>query len=148
MMLVPSKRNHSLLDIMTDPFDTLFDVAAAMPKPTQLLMKTDIKETDKAYTLAIDLPGYQKDDIQIELKEGHLTISASRQSTTEEKDEDGTFLRKERFSGKSSRSFYVGDEVVEDDIKAKFENGVLSIDLPKKKEQPKVEEKKVISIDG
>lgn len=148
MMLVPSKRNHPLLSMMTDPFDAFVDLAASMPKPTQLLMKTDIKETEKAYNLDIDLPGYKKDDINVELKEGYLTVSASRQSATEEKDEDGTFIRKERFSGKSSRTFYVGDDVMEDNIKAKFDNGVLAIELPKKEEQPKAEEKKVISIDG
>ena len=85
---------------------------------------------------------------QAELKDGYLTITAQTQSESEDKDEEGTYVRKERFSGKCSRTFYVGDDIEEDDIKAKFEDGVLKIAVPKKQEQPKLEEKKTISIEG
>ncbi len=110
-------------------------------------MKTDVKETDKAYELDIDLPGFDKENVQIELNDGYLTINASTNEEKEDKDENGTFLRKERFVGSCRRSFYVGDDVSEDDITAKFENGILSINVPKK-ELPKPEDRKrLISID-
>ena len=112
------------------------------------LMKTDVRETESSYELDIDLPGFKKDDVQAELKDGYLTITAQTQSESEDKDEEGTYVRKERFSGKCSRTFYVGDDIEEDDIKAKFEDGVLKIAVPKKQEQPKLEEKKTISIEG
>ena len=110
-------------------------------------MKTDVKETDKAYELDIDLPGFDKENVQIELNDGYLTINASTNKEKEDKDENGTFLRKERFVGSCRRSFYVGDDVSEDDITAKFENGILNINVPKK-ELPKPEDRKrLISID-
>ena len=146
-MLVPSRRNRSLFEVMTDPFDFLGDVQSAMPKPAASLMKTDIKENPTGYELAIDLPGAKKEDVKVELKDGYLTISASKESENEEKAGDGTFIRKERFSGKSSRAFYVGEEIAEEGIKAKCENGVLKIDVPKKEAQPKIEEKKTITIE-
>ena len=137
---------------MTDPFDAFFNAASApmqaMQKMSPTLMRTDIKETDGGYELTIDLPGFKKDDVQAELKDGYLTINAQTQGESEDKDEQGTYVRKERFSGKCSRTFYVGDDVEEDDIKAKFEDGVLKIAVPKKQEQPKLEEKKTIAIEG
>lgn len=152
-MMVPMRRNRNLLsELMTDPFDAFFDAASApmqaMQKMSPSLMRTDIKETDTGFDLTIDLPGFKKDDVQAELKDGYLTITAQTKSESEDKDEKGTYVRKERFSGKCSRTFYVGDDVNEDDIKAKFEDGVLCIDIPKKQEQPKVEEKKTIAIEG
>ena len=105
------------------------------------------KRQDKAYELDIDLPGFDKENVQIELNDGYLTINASTNEEKEDKDENGTFLRKERFVGSCRRSFYVGDDVSEDDISAKFENGILSINVPKK-ELPKPEDRKrLISID-
>ena len=152
-MMVPMRRNRNLLsELMTDPFDAFFNAASApmqaMQKMSPTLMHTDIKETDGGYELTIDLPGFKKDDVQAELKDGYLTINAQTQSESEDKDEEGTYVRKERFSGKCSRTFYVGDDVEEDDIKAKFEDGVLKIAVPKKQEQPKLEEKKTIAIEG
>ena len=149
-MMVPMRRNRNFFnDLMTDPFDALFDAATApVQKMTPTLMRTDIKETDAGFELTIDLPGFKKDDVQAELKDGYLTIAAQTQSETEDKDEKGTYVRKERFSGKCSRTFYVGDDIEEDDIKAKFEDGTLKIDVPKKQEQPKLEEKKTIAIEG
>ena len=149
-MMVPMRRNRNFLsDLMTDPFDALFDPATApVQKMTPTLMRTDIKETDGGYELVIDMPGFKKDDVQAELKDGYLTITAQTKTESEDKDEKGTYVRKERFSGKCSRTFYVGDDIEEDDIKAKFEDGTLKIDVPKKQEQPKLEEKKTISIEG
>ena len=112
-------------------------------------MKTDVKETDNSYEVDIDLPGFKKDEIEAKLENGYLTISAAKGLDKEEKDEkDGKYIRKERYSGSCSRSFYVGDAVTQDDVKAKFENGVLTLEVPKKEEAPKVEEKKYISIEG
>lgn len=149
-MLVPMRRNRNLLsELMTDPFDAFMDAATApLQKMPPALMRTDIKETDADYELTIDLPGFKKDDVTAELKDGSLTITAQTTTETENKDEKGTFVRKERFSGKCSRTFYVGDDIDEDDIKAKFENGILRIAIPKKQEEPKVEEKKNIAIEG
>ena len=152
-MMVPMRRNRNLLsELMSDPFDAFFNAASApmqaMQKMSPTLMRTDIKETDGGYELTIDLPGFKKDDVQAELKDGYLTINAQTQSESEDKDEEGTYVRKERFSGKCSRTFYVGDDIEEDDIKAKFEDGTLKIDVPKKQEQPKLEEKKTIAIEG
>ena len=120
-MMVPMRRNRNLLsELMTDPFDAFFNAASApmqaMQKMSPTLMRTDIKETDGGYELTIDLPGFKKDDVQAELKDGYLTINAQTQSESEDKDEQGTYVRKERFSGKCSRTFYVGDDVEEDDI--------------------------------
>ncbi|WP_418738713.1 Hsp20/alpha crystallin family protein [Ellagibacter isourolithinifaciens] len=147
-MMVPMRRNRNFLsDLMTDPFDALFDAATApVQKMTPTLMRTDIKETDAGFELTIDLPGFKKDDVQAELKDGYLTINAQTQSESEDKDEEGTYVRKERFSGKCSRTFYVGEDVKEEDIKARFENGTLVIDVPKPQPQPKLEEKKTIAI--
>ena len=152
-MMVPMRRNRNLLsELMTDPFDAFFNAASApmqaMQKMSPTLMRTDIKETDGGYELTIDLPGFKKDDVQAELKDGYLTINAQTQGESEDKDEQGTYVRKERFSGKCSRTFYVGDDIEEDDIMAKFEDGVLKIAVPKKQEQPRLEEKKTIAIEG
>ena len=149
-MMVPMRRNRNLLStLMTDPFDTFFDAASApMQKMAPTLMRTDIKETDEGYEMTIDLPGFKKDDVQAELKDGYLSITAQTQRESEEKDEKGTFVRKERFSGKCSRTFFVDEDIEDNDIKAKFEDGVLKIDVPKKQEQPKLEEKKTIAIEG
>ena len=112
------------------------------------LMKTDVKETDKDYKLSVDLPGVKKDDLKAELKDGYLTISATVNQNNDEKDEEGRYIRRERFSGSFNRSFYVGENVSEEDIKAKFENGTLMLTVPKKESAPQVEEKKYIAIEG
>ena len=149
--MLPSIFGESLLD---EFFDTAFDRRffgdrdPLYGKHAKNLMKTDIKELDGHYEMDVDLPGFRKEDVNIELKDGYLTITAQTQSESEDKDEEGTYVRKERFSGKCSRTFYVGDDIEEDDIKAKFEDGVLKIAVPKKQEQPKLEEKKTIAIEG
>ena len=116
-------------------------------KNTANVMKTDIKENENGYELDIDLPGYKKENVKAELKDGYLTISASNDSSTEEKDEKGKYIRKERYTGSVSRSFYVGKYVTEEDIHAKFENGILKLSVPKV-DAPKVEQNKYIAIEG
>ena len=112
------------------------------------LMRTDVKETDNSYELDMDMPGFDKGDIKAELKNGYLTISASSNRNNDEKDKDGKYIRRERYTGSCSRSFYVGDDVKQEDIKAKFEKGILKVTVPKKEEKPAVEENKYISIEG
>ena len=109
------------------------------------LMRTDVKEDKEGYEVHIDLPGFKKEDVQITLKDGYMTVAASRVNEVEE---GKNYLRRERYVGNVSRSFYVGEVLTEEDIKAKFENGVLKITLPKKEEVPKVEEPKHIAIEG
>ncbi|MBP3852827.1 MAG: Hsp20/alpha crystallin family protein [Erysipelotrichaceae bacterium] len=110
------------------------------------LLKTDIREKDGSYQLSMEVPGCNKEDIQIELSQGYLKVTATRNTNKEEKDESGHMIRQERYSGSASRSFYVGDGYKEEDIKAHFENGELFITLPT--EARKIEEtKKVISIE-
>jgi HSP20 family molecular chaperone IbpA len=111
-------------------------------------MKTDIRENETGFELDIDLPGYKKEDVKAQLKDGYLTISAESKQDNDEKDEKGKFIRRERFYGTCSRSFYVGEEVTEQDIKAKFEDGILKVSVPKKEAKPEVEENKYIAIEG
>lgn len=130
-----------------DLFDDMFDTRSYGRQQSDL-MKTDVKETDKDYKLSVDLPGVKKDDLKAELKDGYLTISATVNQNNDEKDEEGRYIRRERFSGSFNRSFYVGENVSEEDIKAKFENGTLMLTVPKKESAPQVEEKKYIAIEG
>ena len=117
-------------------------------KHAKNVMKTDVKETDNSYEVDIDLPGFKKDEIEAKLENGYLTISAAKGLDKEEKEEkDGKYIRKERYSGAMSRSFYVGDELKQEDIKAKYEDGILKLSVPKK-EQKKVETTKHIAIEG
>lgn len=148
-MLVPRRSNRDLFnDLMADPFDNFFGtVAAPRPQSAPNLMRTDIKETETGFELVIDLPGFNKENVQAELKDGYLTVSAETKRETEDKDANGVYVRQERFSGKCSRTFYVGEDIEEDDIRAKFENGTLQIDVPKKVAKPEPETKKAISID-
>ena len=143
-MMMPRRR--SLFDdLMLSPFDAFFD---NMPdKGPATLMKTDVKETEGAYELAIDLPGAKLEDVTAELKNGYLKVTAESKRETEDTDEAGTYLRKERFEGTCSRSFYVGNQLTEEDIKAKFENGVLHITVPKQARK-ELEDKKTIAIEG
>ena len=108
-------------------------------------MRTDIEENDNNYELAIDLPGMKKDNVKISLEDGYLTIHAKQESKNDEKDKHGKYIRRERYYGEASRSFYVGDEVTEEDIKAKFEDGTLKIEVPKK-ENKQIKNKKYIEI--
>ena len=111
------------------------------------VMKTDVRETDLGYEVDIDLPGFKKDEINAQLDNGYLTISASKGLDKEEKNKEGKYIRKERYAGAMSRSFYVGDEVTQDDIKARYEDGILRLSVPKK-EKKAVENNKYIAIEG
>ena len=111
------------------------------------VMKTDVKETDTGYEVDIDLPGFKKDEINAQLDNGYLTISAAKGLDKDEKDKKGKYIRKERYAGAMSRSFYVGKGVTQEDIKAKYEDGILRLSVPKK-EAKAVENKKYIAIEG
>ncbi len=145
MMMMPSLFGNSLFDQWMDfPFDSGF---VKESKRETSLMKTDVKEKDGAYELEMELPGCQKDDVTAQLKDGYLTIQASRNSSKDEKDEQGNYIRRERYTGQCSRSFYVGEGVKQEDIHAKFENGILKLLIPKV-EQKLEEENKFILIEG
>lgn len=131
-------------DLFDDMFDDAFFNNSYRTNTTQI-MKTDVQETDKAYMLDIELPGYAKEDVQAELKDGYLTITAHKNENKEEKDSNGKYIRKERYTGTCKRSFYVGDYLKQEDIKAAFKDGVLCLMIPK--EQPKVEEHKPTMIE-
>ena len=114
----------------------------------QNLMKTDIKETDAGYELEIDLPGFTKDEVSAELNNGYLTVSAAKGLDQDEQEKDtGRYIRRERYAGSCQRSFYVGDDVTEEDIKGEFKHGILKLFVPKKEAKPAVEQKKYIAIE-
>ncbi|MCB6202042.1 Hsp20/alpha crystallin family protein [Extibacter muris] len=112
------------------------------------MMRTDVKEVDGKYELEMDLPGFRKEDIKASLKDGYLTISAVTDRNNDKKDENGRYIRRERYSGSCSRSFFVGESVREEDIKAKFEDGTLTVLVPKEGNEPKIEEDRYIAIEG
>ena len=116
-------------------------------KNAKNIMKTDIREHDEGYELDIDLPGFKKDEINVELENGYLTISAAKGLDKDGQDKKGKYIRKERYAGAMQRSFYVGDAVTQEDIKAKFEDGILKLSIPKK-DAKAVETKKTIAIEG
>ena len=148
-MLMPSIFGENLFDDFMDfPFERdFFRGTPSRRTSSQSLMKTDVKELDGSYELDIDLPGYKKEDVSAKLENGYLTISASTNKNNDEKDKDGRYIRRERYTGQCSRSFYVGNQVTQDQIKAKFENGILKLSIPKVEKQ-QVEQKKYISIEG
>ena len=144
-MLMPSIFGETLLDDFFG-FPTLEGRKAT--SNTNGLMQTDIKEKANEYCVTMNLPGFKKEDIKGEIKDGYLVITASTNTENEDKDEDGKYIRRERYSGTCSRSFYVGEDVKEDDIKAKFEDGTLKVVIPKKEEKYEVEQAKYIAIEG
>ena len=117
-------------------------------KHAKNLMKTDVRETEDSYELDIDLPGFKKDEVSIDLKNGCLTIQAAKGLDKDQKDQQGRYSRQERYAGACSRSFYVGEGVTEEDIKAEFKHGILTLVVPKKEAKPAVEQKKYVSIEG
>ena len=116
-------------------------------KHARNMMKTDIRETDEGYELDIDLPGFKKDEIQAELKNGYLTVSAAKGLDKDEQNKKGEYIRRERYSGSMSRSFYVGEHLNEEDIKAKYEDGILKLSVPKK-DVKELTQNKYIAIEG
>ena len=150
-MLVPSIFGENLFDDFMDfPFDDDFwgRKNPLYGKNAKRMMKTDIRETEGSYELDVDLPGFKKDEIKASLENGYLTISAAKGLDKDEKDKDGKYIRQERYAGAMSRSFYVGDEVTQDEIKAKYEDGILKLSIPKKEKKPAVEQDNHIAIEG
>ncbi len=147
-MLMPSIFGENLFDDFFNDFARPARSLMRYETPSSGVMRTDIKETDGGYELDIDLPGYRKEDVQAELKEGYLTISASSSKDNSEKDKDGKYIRRERYYGSCSRSFYVGEAVTQDDIKARFEDGILKVSVPKVEAKPEIEQSKYIAIEG
>lgn len=147
--MLPSIFGESLLDDWFD-FPSEKDFFGShnpvFGKHAKNLMRTDIRETDTSYELDVDLPGFKKEDIKAQVENGYLTISAAKGVEKKEDDKKGQYIRQERFSGACSRSFYVGDNVTEQDITAKFEDGILKLSIPKK-DQQQVETKKYIAIE-
>ena len=136
--MIPRRNNDFDLigDMFRDPFSS---------ENESKIMRTDIKEKKDKYLIDIDLPGYEKENIKIELEDGYLTVHANRDTNNEEK-EEGKFVRKERYVGSCSRSFYVGDAVEIEDIKASFKNGTLKIEVPKKEMKKELPSKKYVQI--
>ena len=137
-MMIPRRNNDFDLigDMFRDPF---------FSENESKIVRTDIKEKKDKYLIDIDLPGYEKENIKIELEDGYLTVHANRDTNNEEK-EEGKFVRKERYVGSCSRSFYVGDAVEIEDIKASFKNGTLKIEVPKKEMKKELPSKKYVQI--
>ena len=139
MMMIPRRNHFDLFDEMfRDPF---FEGTESK------VMKTDIKEKKDKYLIDIDLPGYEKENIKMEISDGYLTVHASVNKEVDDEKEKGKYVRKERYVGECSRSFYVGENVKEEEIKAKFKNGTLTIEVPKKDEKKELPEKKYIPIE-
>ena len=140
MMMIPRRKNEfDLFDEMfNDPFFT---------RGESKLMKTDIKEKGDKYLLEVDLPGYEKENIKIEIDDGYLTVHASMNKNVDESDKDSKYVHKERYVGECSRSFYVGEDIDQEDIKASFKNGTLKIEVPKKDQKKLEDNKKYIDIE-
>ena len=138
MMMIPRRNDFDLFgEMFRDPFFT---------ENENKIMKTDIREKKDKYLIDIDLPGYDKENIKIEVEDGYLTVQATIDSNTEEKDEE-KFVRRERYMGTCSRSFYVGEDVKSEEIKATFKKGILRLEVPKKEEKKELSEKKYVEIE-
>ena len=154
-MLMPSIFGEDMFDDFMRDFP-FFDENAGNKIEKKLygrhaknMMKTDIKELEGGYELEIDLPGFTKDEVTAELKDGYLTISAAKGLDKDEQEkETGKYIRRERYAGACQRSFYVGEDVTEQDIKAEFKHGMLKLFVPKKEAKPAVETKKYVTIEG
>ena len=153
-MMMPSIFGENLFDDdwMDFPFDRFDREFFGRKNPlygkhAKNMMKTDIREHDDGYELDVDLPGFKKDEISVQLNNGYLTISASKGLDKDEQDKKGKYIRKERYAGAMQRSFYVGDAVEQSDVKAKFEDGILKLCIPKK-DAKAVEARNSIAIEG
>lgn len=150
-MLMPSIFGENLFDDdwMDFPFEREFwgRKNPLYGKNAKNMMKTDIREHDSGYELDIDLPGFKKDEINVDLENGYLTISAAKGLDKDEKNEEGKYIRRERYAGAMQRSFYVGDAITHEDIRARFEDGILRLSIPKKDARA-IETKKTIAIEG
>ena len=148
--MLPSIFRDNLFDEMFDydDFDKEFNrmMRPLYGKHAQNMMKTDVRETDNSYELDIDLPGFKKDEIKVELDNGYLSISAAKGLDKDEEKKDGKYIRRERYAGSMNRTFYVGSQLTQQDIQAKFEDGILKISVPKKDVQ-QIEQNKYIAIE-
>ena len=157
MMMVPYMFNDGFLDdLFDDKWERDFERAMRRAEPKGMfgkhaanVMKTDVRESKDGYDVFVDLPGFKKEDVKLDLENGYLTITANRSEDLDEKDKEGHYIRQERCTGSCARSFYVGEELKPEDVTAKFENGILSLKLPKA-EPAKLPEKKptMIEIEG
>jgi len=145
--MMPSLFGDTFFDDLFNDFARPARNAAKYITPIPSAMKTDIKELDNGFQLIIDLPGYKKEDVKAELKDGYLVVSAENNTTNDETDDNGRYIRRERLYGSCSRSFYVGKNIEKEDIKAKFDSGLLEIFVPKKDQMEKLPEEKFISIE-
>lgn len=153
MAMFPALMNDTMFsDLFDDPFfegwRNMDRAAACDPNMSAGMMSTDVRETDKGYMVDIDMPGFKKDDISLDLQNGYLTVSAHRNSSHEDKDDNGRWLRRERYAGSCSRSFYVGEDVKDSDIHASYKDGTLCLEMPKLEAQQQVETKHQIAIEG
>ena len=149
-MLTPRIFTENLFDDLFEdfPFRSLENVDRKLyGKHAGREMLTDVKEHENNYEVEIDLPGFKKEEITIELNEGYLTITASKGLDEDEKSKQGKIVRQERYAGVMQRSYYVGEQLTTEDIKAKYEDGVLKLEIPKKEEK-KLPEKHTIMIEG
>ena len=149
-MMMPSIFGENLFDDWMDfPFENEFfgKKNPLYGKHAKNMMKTDVRETDNSYEVDIDLPGFKKDEISVELKDGYLTINAAKGLDKDQKDKDGSYIRRERYAGSMTRSFFVGNGITKEEIHAKYENGILMLSLPKKAAKA-VENNHYISIEG
>ena len=146
--MLPVLFGENLFDeLFDDAFRPMWDMDRALyGKHARAVMKTDVRETDGGYELDIDLPGFKKDEVKLDLKDGYLTVSAAKGLDRDEKDKQGRYIRQERYAGQCSRSFYVGESVQPKDVHAKFEDGILKLSLPKA-EQPKLPDHRTITIE-
>ena len=148
-MLMPSIFGESLFDDWFDDFDRQMQHMdrRLYGRNAKREMKTDVREKEDGYEIDMDLPGFKKDQVELTLENGYLTVTAYKGFDKDEKDTKGRMIRQERYAGSMQRSFYVGDNMTEEDVKARFEDGVLHLNLPKK-DAKKVPEKKTICIEG
>lgn len=150
-MMMPSIFRENLFDNFMEnfAFPSFPDIDKALyGNGAKNLMKTDVKEVDGDYVVDIDLPGFQKDQIQMELDNGYLIVSASKSLDKDDPGEAENYVRRERYAGSMSRSFYVGSHVKEEDIHPRYENGILTFSLPKEEKKAVEEKKRYIAIDG
>lgn len=148
--MLPSIFGENLFEeLFEEPFRMMSAFDARNPlygRHAKNIMKTDVRETENTYELDIDLPGFKKEDVQVQLENGTLTIAAAKSLDKNEQDEKGRYLRQERYTGQCSRSFYVGDQVKVEDLSAKFEDGILRISMPKAP-QRQLPQKNLIAIE-
>lgn len=147
-MMMPRIFGENLFDDFMNDFAFPNVEKKLYGKHARNLMKTDVKDTDTGYEVDVDLAGFKKDEIQIELEKGFLTVTAAKGLDKDEKDKKDNYIRRERYAGSMSRSFYVGEHVTEDDIHPKYENGILSFTVPKEEAKAIEDKKHYISIEG